>query len=138
MLVNHVFFYYCDILFFALFEVAVRICVREALKFKRNKKQVKSYKSSIHPFRRTLRLYYPRETYAPKNMYYYQTIRAVYLLTLFVIGILSCFGETDVCERIFFAKAILLYLPFCIYGMIVTLLGPAGEKNIDFRIFKKP
>ena len=130
-------FYYCDILLFALFEAAVRACVREALKFRRNKKQVKSYLSSIHPFRRALRLYYPRETYAPNNMCYFQIIRAVNLVTLLVTGILSCFGENDVCERIFFAKAILLYLPFFIYGMIATLLGPAGEKNIDFSIFKK-
>ena len=76
--------------------------------------------------------------YAPNNMCYFQIIRAVNLVTLLVTGILSCFGENDVCERIFFAKAILLYLPFFIYGMIATLLGPAGEKNIDFSIFKKP
>ena len=127
-----------DLLLFALSEASARACVREAYSFRRNKKQMKEHIRNVALVRHILRLYYPSETNAPKNMCFFQIFRAVNCLGLLANCYYAWGEKASICGGILCTKTMLLYLPFAIYVVYALLKGPAGRKNIDFSIFKDP
>ena len=130
--------FFVDFYFFISMEMAERTCVREAIHYKRNKKQFKTFINSIHPVRRIFRLYLPRETYAPNHMRYFQLFRAINVAVLIANGIFALFEKNTICGYLLCSKVVLLYIPSILYDIYALLKSPAGKQNIDFSVFKKP
>ncbi len=128
-----------DYLLFVLMEATVRTCVREAIKYKRNKKQIKAILNNMGPVKRLLRLYFPAESYAPNNMRYFQVFRIINTIGLCTDQLLfAVLEDHSIWEYLLCARILILYVPFLIYNFYAILMGPPGEKNIDFNIFKNP
>ena len=116
----------------------VRTCVRDALKFRRNKKQFKTFMLSVGLIKRLFCLYSPSDSNAPNNMRYFQCFRIVNVISFCIDLFFLILRESTIWEHILLARIILLYVPFVFYILYAIIKGPSGHKTIDFSIFKNP
>ena len=130
-----------ELLLYCLTELSLRSAVKDAIEYKRNKRQKKQFYMERTLFQRILRSYLPKQSNAPRHLCFFQMIRVVNLLWLLFIAFTAVFPAiTDISESLFYAKFYLLYLPYCLYVLYDVLFcsHKSGKKQIDFSRFKNP
>ena len=127
-----------DLVLFFSMEVLLRICVREAIHYKRNKRQFRDYVNKIKRITHYFRLYSPGDSNAPKNMAYFQLLRIINVICFCANCVLMLVGKKTICGYLLCARIALFYLPYFLYVTYALLKGPGRKKDIDFSIFKKP
>ena len=129
-----------DILVSALTEFTLRAGVRDAMFYRRNKKQIKKLLSESNFAQKMLHSFSYKKSFAPRHMVFFQTVRIINFLIFSAAMILCLFPNSErIYEHIFYLKIILLYIPYYVYTFIPAVIcAKPGEKKINFDIFKKP
>lgn len=129
-----------ELLFSVLFECMWRSAVRDAIEYKRNKRQKKQFYAENTALRNFLRSYAHIQSNAPRHMLLFQIIRILNLIWLLGIALTSFFANSpEVCDFLLNLKVWCLYVPFCLYGAYYFLIiGDPRKKRFDFDRFKKP
>lgn len=130
-----------ELLLSILAECALRSAVRDAIEYKRSKKQRKLFYMGNSPFQNIMRVYSYKQSNAPRHMLLFQVMRILNLIAFLAIAFTSFFSNlTELCDDLFQIKIYCLYIPFCLYVAYYVFFfsGISGKKRIDFSYFKKP
>lgn len=114
-----------------------RRSIAEAIRYKRNKKQIKELYKSLSIINHILRIYPIKLCYAPNHLKKYYVIRCFNIILFVVMSVLLLtFSNIDKALSIIFLSFTLI--PILIDYLYLLFKSPSGWKTINFDIYKNP